>query len=241
MALLLVVDDDEDMQTLVESLLRPAGHTVSGARTALRGLELCASGNPDLILLDLNLPEMNGFSVLQKLKADEQLSNTPVIVLTAVKDKESIVRATRLGAVGYIAKPFKGPDFCAKVESALSAAQGRSYRHSADVQRRFNRTIIAMRNTLPRAVAESVQTLTEGFLQRTRHDAVVLDLTALQSLEPGEVPLLDGLLERIGPERCAILSGRHTGAIMGGSRHGDTVPCFITRGDLDEYLQEEKK
>ena len=242
MPLILLIDDDADMHTLVEAMLKPAGHNVVGARTALRGLELALSGNPDVILLDLNMPEMNGFTALHRLKGDEKTAETPVLVLTAVREKEAIVRAMRLGASGYIAKPVDQATMIQKVtEAAKAGARDKTYRHSVEMNRTFNQTTISLRNALGRAVAETIPMITDGFLQRTRFDTVVLDVTRLPGVQAPEMPLLDGLIDRLGVERCVILSGRHTGSVMEGSQHAGDVPCFITHGDLEEFLREKDK
>lgn len=241
MSLILVIDDDADMHALVESALRPAGHNVVGARTALRGLELAVSGNPDVILLDLNMPEMNGFTALHRLKQDEKTAPTPVLVMTAVREREAILRAMKLGAADYIAKPFHSETLAQKVADAVHVSENKTYRHSVEVNRSFNQTTVALRNALGRAVAEFAPMLTEGFLQRIKFDVIALDLTQLPTLQATEVPLLDGLIERMGPDRCLVLSGRHTGAFMNGSRYMDSVHCFITQADMAEYIREHEK
>ena len=242
MALILVIDDDADMHLLVERILSAAGHNVVTARTALRGLDLALSGNPDVILLDLNMPEMNGFTALHRLKGDEKTAETPVLVMTAIREKEAIVRAMRLGAAGYIAKPFEPATMLQKVTEGIQlGARDKVYRHAVEINRTFNQTNIMLRNGLGRAVAEAIPMISDSFLQRTRLDTVVLDVTRLPALQSSEVPLLDGLIDRLGVERCVILSGRHTGSVMAESRHAGESPCFITHGDLEEFLREKDK
>jgi CheY-like chemotaxis protein len=242
MALVLVIDDDPAMHALVPAMLRPPVYSVVMARTALHGLELARSGNPDVILLDLNMPEMNGFTALQKLHLDEKTADIPVLVMTAVREKEAIVRAMRLGARAYIAKPFTMDTLVQKVaEAAKFRATAPGSRSSSELQRSYDQTTIILRNSLRAAIAEVIPVISDGFLQRIRNDAVILDVSRLPRLDAQETPLLDGLLDRLGAERCVLLSGRHTGVFLAASKHADVTPCFITHSDLDEFLQAKEK
>ncbi len=242
MALVLVIDDDPAMHSLVPAILRPPTYSIVAARTALHGLELAQSGNPDVILLDLNMPEMNGFTALHKLHADERTADIPVLVMTAVREKEAIVRAMRLGARGYIAKPFTKDTLLQKVaEAAKFRATMSGSRSASELQRSFDQTTIILRNSPGAAIAETIPVITDGFLQRIRNDSVILDLSRLSRLDAQETPLLDGLLDRLGAERCVVLSGRHTGVFLAASKHADSTPCFITHADLDEFLQAKEK
>ena len=103
----LIVEDDPDVGTLVKRLLDGAGYaaTVAGAKAEVLG-RLRQQPMPDVIVLDVMLPDLNGFDLLAKLKTHPQLRTIPVVMLTADAKRESVMRGLATGADGYITKPF---------------------------------------------------------------------------------------------------------------------------------------
>jgi adenylate cyclase len=116
---ILVVDDNPENIELVRDILELAGHTIAEARDGIRALAIVPVENPDLILLDVNMPGMNGFEVCKRLKADETTHNIPVIMLTAQADVESRVEGLSAGADDYLGKPFSPRELMARVERSL--------------------------------------------------------------------------------------------------------------------------
>ena len=105
---ILVIDDEADVRRVVGMLLTQAGYDVIDAEYGLSGYSKALSEKPDLIMLDLMMPVMDGFMVLEKLKQNSSAREIPVIILTAKIDAESDRRCMRLGAADYIKKPW-GP------------------------------------------------------------------------------------------------------------------------------------
>src|SRR4051794_11474316 len=101
---LLVVDDDEASCRLVRAIFTPEGFEVSAAHDGNTGLERAQLEEPDVVILDLHLPERDGIEVLAQLRKTNPL--LPVIMLTAHVDVKTAVRATRLGAFDYLTKPI---------------------------------------------------------------------------------------------------------------------------------------
>ena len=104
----LVIDDDEDVCTLLGAVLRKQGFDVETAADGQSGLALAAKHHPGLILLDMRLPGMDGFAVLQALKKDEATSDVPVIAMTGSPELRTNARARvlTLGVADFISKPF---------------------------------------------------------------------------------------------------------------------------------------
>ena len=102
----LVVDDNEMNRDMLCSLLQSDGHKTSVAENGRLGLELIKAKPYDLVLLDVMMPEMNGYQVLERLKSDPSLYDIPVIVLSALDEIGSVVRCIELGAEDYLPKPF---------------------------------------------------------------------------------------------------------------------------------------
>ena len=116
MAQLLIVEDDERIRTALIRALRERGHAVSSAGTAMTGLRQAVDERPDLVVLDLGLPDLDGAELLRMLRA---VSSVPVIVATARDDDGSIVRALDAGADDYVLKPFSTEQLEARIRAVL--------------------------------------------------------------------------------------------------------------------------
>lgn len=111
----LVVEDKASLTQMLQFLFLSKGLNVQIAYNGEEALEKARALHPNLILLDIMMPKMDGFEVLEKLKNEENTSGIPVIMLTARKSREDMNRASELGAVEYITKPFKAVEVVDKV------------------------------------------------------------------------------------------------------------------------------
>jgi two-component system, cell cycle response regulator DivK len=123
MAAVLVVEDNPANMRLAQFLLESAGHSVLTASDAEAGLALARAEQPDLILMDIQLPGMDGLEATMLLKGDEATRAIPVIALTALAMKGDEERIRAAGCNGYIAKPMRYQEFLATVSDQLSAAK----------------------------------------------------------------------------------------------------------------------
>lgn len=123
MAQILVVEDNPTNMKLVTMLLRRVGHTVIGAADAEAGLTLAREERPDLILMDIQLPGMDGLAATVLLKQDETTRAIPVIALTALAMKGDEERIRAAGCDGYIAKPLAYKDFLAVIATYVAPVQ----------------------------------------------------------------------------------------------------------------------
>ena len=121
MARILVVEDNPDNMLLTVMLLQSVGHTVLTAVDAEAGLTLAREERPDLILMDVQLPGMDGLAATALLKADEATRAIPVVALTALAMKGDEERIRAAGCDGYIAKPMRMHEFLAAVAAQLVA------------------------------------------------------------------------------------------------------------------------
>lgn len=115
----LVIEDDEEFLNILTHYLSGAGYQVDKADTGEDGLEKLAKEIPDLVLLDLMLPGMDGYEVLAKIRGDERTRKTPLILITVQSKVSEIAKGLRLGANDYILKPFKPEQFLGRVASLL--------------------------------------------------------------------------------------------------------------------------
>jgi len=117
---LLIVDDNEDNRyTLTQRLRRLRYTNVTTAVDGQQALELLQQRDIDLVLLDVMMPELNGYEVLERLKADERLRHVPVIMISALDQVESVVRCIELGAEDYLPKPFDPVILRARIGACL--------------------------------------------------------------------------------------------------------------------------
>jgi len=142
---ILVVDDTPaNIQTLTATL-KEKGYQISVATNGKQALDVLARVQPDLILLDVMMPEMDGFEACQRIKASEQWRHIPVIFLTAKTETVDIVRGFELGAVDYVAKPFNAHELLARVHTHLTIDR---------LHRENERLLLSI---LPAAVAERLK------------------------------------------------------------------------------------
>lgn len=118
-ASVLMVDDTPANLELLTGMLKVRGYRVRAAISGKLALQAARNDPPDLILLDVNMPDMNGYEVCEKLKSEEKLKNIPVIFLSALSDTIDKVKAFGAGGVDYITKPFQFEEVEARVETHL--------------------------------------------------------------------------------------------------------------------------
>lgn len=120
---LLIVDDNDMNRDLLARRLSQAYYNVLTSATGSEALEVARSNDIDLILLDILMPGMDGYAVLEKLKADESTRGIPVIMLTAVHEMDSVVRCFELGADDYLTKPYNIPFVRSRIATCLRGKQ----------------------------------------------------------------------------------------------------------------------
>ena len=122
---ILVVDDEQDIVTIIGKVLKKNGYEVITANDGLECIDKVSRVQPDLILLDNIMPNMDGLAVLAKLKDSKETQDIPVIMVTAIADQEHITGAQKGGAVEYIIKPFDYTVLLEKIAQALKSKQKR--------------------------------------------------------------------------------------------------------------------
>ncbi|HEY5270666.1 MAG TPA: response regulator [Anaerolineales bacterium] len=119
--MILCIEDDQEMIDLIRLILRRSGFEIRGANSGKEGLEIIRKDHPDLVLLDLMMPEMDGWEVYQQMKADEATKNIPVIVVTAKAQSIDKVLGLHIAKVDdYIAKPFSPQELSTSIDNVLA-------------------------------------------------------------------------------------------------------------------------
>ena len=133
---ILIVDDVSQNIQIVASILREEGYQMTYAQNGKATIVKARSHNFDLILLDIMMPEMNGFEVCIKLKQDPETKDIPVIFLTAKSDTESIVKGFKVGAIDYVTKPFNRTELVARVRTHLALRESQKALQASEEQLR---------------------------------------------------------------------------------------------------------
>ncbi|TDI91325.1 MAG: response regulator [Chloroflexi bacterium] len=129
MPTILVVDDHEEIREALAEILEEEGHEVLQAVDGLDALEVVAATPPDVILLDIAMPGIDGLETLRRLKEKPESANLPVIMVTAQGDRQNMVKAVQLGVRDYVTKPWEPGEVEMCVNWAIKAAAVTSVQH----------------------------------------------------------------------------------------------------------------
>jgi CheY-like chemotaxis protein len=200
---LLVVDDNEMNRDMLSRRLERQGHTVRIAENGRQALELIRAEPFDLVLLDIMMPEMNGYQVLEELKNDPALRHIPVIMISAVDEIESVVRCIELGADDYLPKPFNPVLLKARLGASLEKKRMRDQEHAylEQIEAEKRRADDLLHVILPDAVVEELKS--SNAVKPRRYDNVavmfcdIVEFTSYCDQHPPEdvIPHLQQLVE----------------------------------------------
>lgn len=116
---ILVADDDKNLVNLITSRLENSGYDVITANDGLKAFDAASNELPDIIILDVMMPKMEGFEVCKKLKSQDSTKNIPVIMLTALSNESDLTEGLEKGADSFLTKPFIADDLLAEIEQVL--------------------------------------------------------------------------------------------------------------------------
>ncbi len=120
MAKILIADDEQDIRDLLTFTLKFAGHEVVAASNGEEAVQLAQSEKPELVLLDVRMPKMNGYEACRRIKADPQLKDTPVLFVSAWGQDSEVKAGMDAGAVDYVVKPFEPSQVILKVAQLVA-------------------------------------------------------------------------------------------------------------------------
>lgn len=186
-AKILVVDDDPSILDVLVRILQREGYHPITASNGLEALEIVAREHPDLVLLDVTMPRLDGFTVCQRLKDDERTALIPVTMLTGLDDREHRQRGMEVGADDFLTKPFEHSMLRARIRSQLRV------KRLTDQLERTESVIFMLA-----LVVEAKDAYTEGHLRRLSHYSQQLALAAGLSTDHARMIRYGGLLHDIG-------------------------------------------
>jgi class 3 adenylate cyclase len=184
-ARLLAVDDDDMNRDMLVRRLQKLGYDVTEAATGRMALTRLKENNYDLVLLDILMPDLDGFQTLEFMKADPRLRHIPVIMLTALDDVESNVRCIEAGAEDYVPKPFNPVILRARITASLEKKRLRDQEQALLDQLQIERANAErlLQNVLPKAIAERLKagqrTIVDSFIDSTVLFADIVGFTRI--------------------------------------------------------------
>lgn len=156
---ILVVEDEIASAQLLSYILRSGGHQVSLAHDGYEGLDRAQHLLPDLILLDVMMPGLNGYQVCERLKANEETRDTPVLFLSALAEVDDKIRAFNAGAADYITKPFHAREVLARVSTHMALRRLQKQLETANRALEQQNAELQTRNTELQEALHTIETL----------------------------------------------------------------------------------
>jgi two-component system, sensor histidine kinase and response regulator len=200
---LLVVDDNASNRDVLTRRLKRQGYSVVAAENGIQALEQMGVRDFDLVLLDIMMPEMDGFEVLSRLKSDDRLRHIPVIMISALSDADAVARCIEMGAEDYLPKPFDPTLLKARTVACLERkrARDREVRYTADLRESYQRgqELEQMREDLTHMIVHDLRTPLSSVISGLQTLAAMGDLNEPQQ-EMLDISLAGGrtLLAMIG-------------------------------------------
>ena len=172
---LLVVDDNQTNREILQRRLETYGHSISSAPDGLRALQMLEQDDFDLVLLDIVMPEMDGFDVLQRMKSDERLRDIPVIMISALNEMDVVVRCIESGAEDYLPKPFNPVLLKARIGACLEkkALHRRELEYLKRIEQQKKRADELLHVILPTEIVTELKT-TNAVIPRRYENVAVL-------------------------------------------------------------------
>lgn len=219
---ILVVDDNDSSRELLAHQLQRQGHLVIEASSGARCLEVMRSAEPDLVLLDLVMPDMNGYEVLQAIRADDRLRHIPVLIISGMQDEAGAVHCIDAGASDYLLKPINATLLKARLDALLETKgwrdREREYLAELEKSQRFIRKVFG-------------RYLSDEIVQRLLDDNDGLRLGGERrkvTILMADIRGFSGISQQLRPEQCVQLLNNYLAVMT------EVIQRF--KGTVDEFV-----
>lgn len=249
MKVILVIDDDVSFLEIIDAQLASNQFRVFTAATGAEGLKTANSLNPDLVICDVKMPGMDGFEVLKRLRKDRVTERVPVIMLSAITNREAVYACMRYNIMDYIIKPYKPELLIKKINIAIhynEIKKGESISKKGEhvlISRSPDTVIISFNIKLntKNIIAEVKNVFSPFFLKSLVNKKCILDLRSLSGFDEGDAKVLGAIIQLFKKRELLIVAGRHYGDIVSiinfDDDFGERINLFISFGDMELYLK----
>ena len=177
---ILTVDDSKTIRMIVKKAFRPYDCELFEGADGIEGLTLAKQEKPDLIVLDITMPVMNGIEMLGKLKNEPGLKDIPVIMLTAESGKDNVMQIVKMGVKDYMVKPFKGDQLIERIKNIVKLESRKTEKTTDDLSGKYfsldeDVQVLALQEKVTRQIAMQI----EGYLQPKIKEMVESDINKL--------------------------------------------------------------
>lgn len=243
--LILLIDDSKLALKITSDILLKDGHNIITAQNGKEGLELARTGNPDLIILDVEMPDIDGYDILKELKKDEFTKNIPTIMYSSKTKREDILLAMKLGITDYISKNSEEHIMSGKSRAAIADARHRRLMmvknevNNIIIDRQDDITYITFRFTLKseNAIVERKKVFTGAFLKSISHLVVIFDYRLINDMDSGEMAQMKYIFSLFPEREMIIVCGKHYGAFASEFDIDGKNKFFISMGDAKLYIE----
>ncbi len=247
--LILLIDDSKMALKITSDVLGKDGHNVITASSGKIGLELAKNGNPDLIILDVVMPDIDGYEVMKRLKTDDFTRHIPVIMYSSQTKRDDVLLAMKFGVLDYIAKNSDPLILSGKVRTAINQARDQRIKLQENastniiVSKKNNKTSLIFRFTLKseKAMNERNKILSNVFIKSIAKDIVILDFRQINEMDSTEIAHLKYIFSEFPEQELFIVCGKHYATFALEFDTEGKNQYFISMGDLELYLEKIKK
>jgi len=229
----LTVDDNETNRMIVKKAFKQYDCELFEAENGVEGLVITTREKPDLIVLDMSMPVMNGFEMLDKLKSEPDLKDTPVIMLTAESGKDNVMQIIKMGVKDYMVKPFKGKDLIERVQKILKmepktdddAEEGKNSKYFSQAE---DIVVLALPTEVTRSVSVEVDANLQSKLKEmteSKMNKLILDLCKVAETNVSLIKLIISTMQRCQTAKVPL-------RVVASSKQGEALKSFQETSDI---------
>jgi len=238
---ILTVDDSKTIRMIVKKAFRPYDCQIVEGENGVEGLALAAKEKPDLIILDITMPVMNGAEMLSKMKEERDLKDIPVIMLTAEAGKDNVMKIVQLGVKDYMVKPFKGEQLIERVTNIMPLAEKKAeapaegggskyFTLDGDIQ------LLAVPSKILRPTIVEVETQLKPKLKEMTSGGIkkmILDLTKIKETNVSLIKLIITVLDnsQIAGVKVLTVAGATLGKELKDFQETGNIPIHFSIDD----------
>ena len=208
---ILTVDDSKTIRMIVKKAFRPYDCEMLEGENGVEGLAIAAREKPDLIVLDITMPVMNGIEMLEKLKNESSLKDIPVIMLTAESGKENVMQIVKMGVTNYMVKPFKGEQLIERANTVVKLEPRQDKPEVDPSEKYFSIDGDVQILVLPEKISRPVIAEVEGFfkirieaMSKAGTNKLILDLRKVKEVNVSLIKLIMSIIQKFQSSKIYI-------------------------------------